>query len=190
MRHSLFALPVSLLVLTATALENHHLIHDALHNQQPYVHHRDISRDAVSNPCGVLSEVFGEGFIFPGLPVMVDVRPSVAIACLRSVPVDRERDLRLISYLRPYLSFQSTIETLADPPDEYLLHGVDIWRGLDEIEARLKGLGYSSQYDVMMDLQSIVSTPMPSSCYRTSAMLTPPSLWLPTTTTSTTLQPF
>lgn len=158
MRNSLLALPISLIALTSAALENHHLIRDALHNQQPYVHHRDISRDDVSNPCGLLSEVYDEAFLFPGLPVIVDVRPSVAVSCLRSVPVDRERDLRLIEYLRPYVSFQSTIETLADPPEEYLLHGVDIWRGLDEIEARLKGFGYSSQYEVMLDLQSIVSS--------------------------------
>lgn len=157
MRHSLLALPVSLIALSSATLQRHHLIHDALQNQRPYVHSRDISRDATSNPCAALSEVFDASFVFPGLPIFADVRPSVAISCLRSVPVDRERDLRLIAYLRPYVSFQSTIEQLADPPDEYLLHGVDIWRGLHEIEERLKGYGYSSQYEVMMDLQSIVS---------------------------------
>lgn len=156
MRHSLLALPVSLIALSS-ASPDQLLIRDALQNSEPYVHHRDITRDAQSNPCGVLSEVFDASYLFPGLPVIVDVRPSVAVACLRSVPVDRERDLRLITYLRPYVSFQSTIEHLADPPDEYLMHGIDIWKGLDEIEARIKGLGYSSQYEVMMDLRSIVS---------------------------------
>ncbi|KAH7636100.1 hypothetical protein B0T09DRAFT_317777 [Sordaria sp. MPI-SDFR-AT-0083] len=53
------------------------------------------------------------------------VKPSVALACLESVPIDVEKDVALIDYLLPYAQFQSTLGYLKAPPKEYLLPGVD-----------------------------------------------------------------
>lgn len=145
----------------SAALEHREIIHRA-RSQASYIHSRDVSRDtSTSEPCSLLSEVF-ESAVSNNADtdqgLIVDVPPSVGIACLKSVPVSKQRDLALIEHLRPYISFQSTIETLADPPEEYLLHGVDIWGGLEEIEQKLQDDEYASQYEVMTDLRSIVSS--------------------------------
>ncbi|UNI19459.1 hypothetical protein JDV02_005641 [Purpureocillium takamizusanense] len=105
-------------------------------------------------PCKILSDAY-KAANAAGQPLDVNIPPSVGIACLRSVPVDRERDLKLIDYIIPYISFQSTIEMLKSPPEEYLLDGVDILGGIQTIKEKLHNGQYSSQYEVMSDLRSI-----------------------------------
>lgn len=80
------------------------------------------------------------------------------MACLKSVAVDTDRDIALLDYVTPYISFQSTIDILADPPEGYLVPGIDIMGGLERIQANLKDDIYESQWAVMLDLQSLVST--------------------------------
>jgi hypothetical protein len=142
--------------LASAALEPRELIHRT-RSRPSYIHHRDVRGDSDSHPCAILSEVYESAGIASNESFIADVPPSIGLACLKSVPVDKKRDLELLEYLRPYIAFQSTIETLADPPEEYLLPGVDIWGGLDGIEQKLKKDKYKSQYDVMNNLRSIVS---------------------------------
>ncbi|TDZ29030.1 Peptidase S41 family protein ustP [Colletotrichum spinosum] len=85
------------------------------------------------------------------------VKPSVAYECLRSIPVDVERDVALIKYLRPWLEFQSTIGILPDPPEEYLYPGVDIFGGFDNITRAVEGGEYDSQYDFALDLYRLIN---------------------------------
>ncbi|KAK5651961.1 hypothetical protein OQA88_11503 [Cercophora sp. LCS_1] len=85
----------------------------------------------------------------------VEVPPSVAYACLESVPVDVERDIGLIEWLLPYMSFQSTLGYLKKPPQEYLLPGVDIVGGLAAIREKLRKGGYESQWEFTTDLNRV-----------------------------------
>ncbi|KAK2015518.1 peptidase S41 family protein [Colletotrichum eremochloae] len=87
----------------------------------------------------------------------VVVKPSVAYQCLRSIPVDVERDVALVEYLRPWLEFQSTIGILPNPPEEYLYPGVDIFGGLDNITQALENGGYESQLDFAVDLYRLIN---------------------------------
>jgi hypothetical protein len=121
---------------------------------------RPVGRN-VQNPCGYLGDAW-RSIPAGTYPWVVDVPPSVAIECYKSVAVDKERDLALIDYLRPYVSFHSTIPLLANPPETYLIPGVDIWGGFDAIEQKLQTDGYANQYEVMNDLRSIVSRPKPA----------------------------
>lgn len=142
--------------LAVAALEPRQLMHRA-RNQPSYVHSRDIS-DSDAEPCKLLSQVYEDAKdnSRPGDPVIVAVPPSVGVRCLKSVPVDKKRDLALIDYILPLISFQSTLETLADPPEEYLFPGVDVLGGVEVIRDNLKKNKYNNQYEVMVDLRSLV----------------------------------
>ena len=140
--------------LASAGLHPRKIMHEAL-SQTAYLHSRAISNS--SEPCQILSEAYEASNSSSDDPVLVDVPPSVGIACLKSVPVDKTRDLELIEYLTPFISFQSTIEILMDPPEGYLLPGVDILGGLNVIHQKLEKDEYESQYEVMSDLRSIVS---------------------------------
>ncbi|GJC96021.1 peptidase S41 family protein [Colletotrichum higginsianum] len=87
----------------------------------------------------------------------VVVKPSVAYECLRSIPVDVERDVAIVEYIRPWLEFQSTIGILPNPPDEYLYPGVDIFGGFDNITNSLENGGYESQLDFTADLYRLIN---------------------------------
>ena len=111
-----------------------------------------------TDPCTMISKAF-EAAGKNGTsdePIILDLRPSVGTACLKSVPVATERNIALLDYLRPYVEYQSTIELLKDPPAEYLLPGVDIIGGMKVMRQKLESDKYQSQFDVMTDLQSLV----------------------------------
>jgi hypothetical protein len=137
------------------ALEPRQIMHQA-RNQPSFITSRDIS-EAKSAPCKFLSQAYEEANPQSGEPVVLAIPPSVAIACLKSVPLDKKRDLELLDYLEPLIGFQSTLEILADPPEEYLFPGVDVLGGFDIIRSKLENNKYKTQYEVMTDLQSIVS---------------------------------
>lgn len=138
------------------ALEPRQVIHEA-REQPSFISSRDLVH-AKTEPCKFLSQTYEESNSEPGASVILAVPPSIAIACLKSVPLDKERDLELLDYLEPLVGFQSTLEILADPPKEYLFPGVDVLGGFDTVRSRLERNKYKTQYEVMTDLRSIVRT--------------------------------
>lgn len=141
--------------LQPRALEHREIMHRA-RDLPTYTHHRDV-RSIDSKPCGILSEVYEAANVAPGDSAIVAVPPSIGIACLKSVPYNKKRDLALLDYLLPYVSWQSTLETLANPPESYLFPGVDVLYGFEAIKSKLEKDEYNSQYEVMTDLRSLVS---------------------------------
>lgn len=141
--------------LAVAVLEPRQLAHEARH-QPSFIHSRDIS-NSDSEPCKLLSQIYEDAKVNfeTGASVVVAVPPSVGVKCLKSVPVDKKRDLELIDYLLPFVSFQSTLEVLADPPEEYLFDGVDVLGGIEVIRDNLKENKYNNQYEVMVDLRSL-----------------------------------
>ncbi|KAF4462281.1 peptidase s41 family [Fusarium albosuccineum] len=137
----------------AAALEPRELSYRA-RNLPAFISSRDVTRSD-TEPCKILSEAYEEANPKKGFAVILAVPPSVGIACLKSVPLDKERDLALIDYLEPLVSFQSTLDILADPPEEYLFEGVNVLGGLDVIRDNLKADKYETQYEVMTDLRSL-----------------------------------
>ncbi|EWG47349.1 hypothetical protein FVEG_07478 [Fusarium verticillioides 7600] len=135
------------------ALEPRQMMHQA-RNQPSFISSRDLS-EAESEPCKFISQAYVEAEPEPGKPVVLAIPPSVGIACLKSVPLDKKRDLELLDYLEPLIGFQSTLEILADPPKEYLFPGVDVLGGFDTIRSKLENNKYKTQYEVMTDLRSL-----------------------------------
>ncbi|CAF3634376.1 unnamed protein product [Fusarium graminearum] len=152
-------IPTSLLAFAGVsfaALEPRQIMHQARH-QPSFITSRDLS-DAKSAPCKFISKTYEEANPEKGNPVILAIPPSVGIACLKSVPLDKKRDLELLDYLEPLIGFQSTLEILADPPEEYLFPGVDVLGGFDTIRSKLENNKYKTQYEVMTDLRSIFAS--------------------------------
>lgn len=141
---------------SAKVLPGHYRM-DNLHSLPPLIDIRSI-HDSDTEPCKLVSDAY-EKYGSPGSRSAVPLAPSVGIACLKSVPLQKKRDLELLDYLVPYLSYQSTLEILADPPEGYLIPGVDVLGGIEVIRSKLKNDEYQTQYEVMTGLQSIVSYP-------------------------------
>ncbi|KAL3303669.1 peptidase s41 family protein [Colletotrichum asianum] len=111
---------------------------------------------ANGNACAEIGKAY-DGAVLDNTTEKLAVRPSLAFACLRSVPVDVERDVALVKYLRPWLEFQSTVGILQNPPEGYLYPGVDIFGGLANITQILKAGGYQSQLDFASDLYRLIN---------------------------------
>lgn len=141
---------------SAKVLPGHYRM-DNLQSLPPLIDIRSI-HNSDAEPCKLVSDAY-EKYGSPGSRSIVPLAPSVGIACLKSVPLQKKRDLELLDYLLPYLSYQSTLEILADPPEEYLIPGVDVLGGIEVIRSKLKNDEYETQYEVMTDLQSIVRYP-------------------------------
>ncbi|CAM1502758.1 Fc.00g075340.m01.CDS01 [Cosmosporella sp. VM-42] len=139
--------------LAAATIEPRRIMHE-VRDRESYIHHRDVT-GGDSEPCAILSEVYEASGAVPGESKIVAVPPSIGIACLKSVPYNKQRDLALLDYLLPFINFQSTLEVLANPPDEYLLPGVDVLGGIEVIRSKLEKDEYENQYEVMKDLRSL-----------------------------------
>ncbi|KAH8898162.1 hypothetical protein GQ53DRAFT_629251, partial [Thozetella sp. PMI_491] len=85
------------------------------------------------------------------------VPPSLALACLQSIPVDVANDVALIDYILPFITFQSTLGYLKDPPKGYLIPGVDVVGGFQEIRQKLRNGGYTNQFEFTQDITSIIT---------------------------------
>ncbi|KAJ3941435.1 uncharacterized protein N0V96_008142 [Colletotrichum fioriniae] len=106
--------------------------------------------------CAEIGRVYNEASLTNTTDNVV-VKPSLAYQCLRSISVDVERDTALVHYLRPWLEYQSTVNILVNPPEEYLYPGVDIFGGLDNITQSLENGGYESQIDFTVDLYRLIN---------------------------------
>lgn len=108
-----------------------------------------------TGPCAVVASVSASYLsAYPSETAAV-VPASLASACLNSVPIDPQVDVALIDYLIPFAQLQSTIGFLAKPPEEYLLPGIDVLGGLDEIKSNLFEGYYENQFQFVSDVQKL-----------------------------------
>ena len=94
--------------------------------------------------------------LVPKVPA-APVPPSLAFACLKSVPLNKEEALGLLTWLRPYFGWQSTLDHVRDPPRGYLSEAVDMLGGLDEIGKKLNASAYSNEFEFMADLYTLAN---------------------------------
>ncbi|KAK1753683.1 hypothetical protein QBC47DRAFT_430571 [Echria macrotheca] len=116
------------------------------------------ARDA--EPCLQLRDAVAkwkkDNHIVPAEPAAPIHPPSLAYACLKSVPLDAEASLKLVTdFLRPFFEWQSSVEILKNPPETYLSEGVDLFGGLDEIANNIKKGAYANEYDFLVDVHTL-----------------------------------
>ncbi|OCL10729.1 hypothetical protein AOQ84DRAFT_438147 [Glonium stellatum] len=104
------------------------------------------------SPCATVSSM-SESFMaaFPAVTYAY-VTAEAAEACLSSVPLHQEENKLLVQELLLYLSWQSNIAYLIDPPAGYTEDRVDIRDNIQAIYKKLDNGEYSDEYHFQYDL--------------------------------------
>ncbi|KAK3322649.1 hypothetical protein B0H66DRAFT_620373 [Apodospora peruviana] len=109
--------------------------------------------------------------ITPAVPA-VPVRPSLAYACLKSIPLHQDTALAQLKFLRPLFQWQSSIEYLLDPPRGYISEPVDLIGGLDDIAAKLEADGgYTNEFEFLADLHTLADVRVRDGHFRYETLL-------------------
>ncbi|KNG45576.1 peptidase s41 family protein [Stemphylium lycopersici] len=109
-----------------------------------------------SAPCAKVSD-----YIYRSSPYALEVPAQMAWDCINDVPFNSSSAKRLISSLRPYINWQSTLETLKNPPAEYVEKvqpPVDILAGLDKIDSDIDAGNFKNEYDFGWTLYSLIQS--------------------------------
>ncbi|KIX01680.1 uncharacterized protein Z518_09406 [Rhinocladiella mackenziei CBS 650.93] len=88
--------------------------------------------------------------------VIIDA--ELAYECLKSVPNYQEPAMDLLNSLRTFLEFQSTKEYLRDPPSGFLFPALDLDLEWDNIQKKVEGGEYESEYDMQIDIVSLLNS--------------------------------
>lgn len=83
------------------------------------------------------------------------VQAELALACLKSVPIDAQAASTTIDSIKQMIEFQSTISYLKDPPEGWPNEAVDLMAGLDDIKSRVNDRGYSNEFDFETDIAAL-----------------------------------
>jgi hypothetical protein len=107
-------------------------------------------------PCAKVSNyVYGDG----SQPAKLSMPAQLAWDCINDVPFNASSGKRLISALRPYIEWQSTLAELKNPPAEYVEKvqpPVDIFGGLDQIEDDIDAGNFKNEYDFGWTLYTLI----------------------------------
>jgi hypothetical protein len=98
-----------------------------------------------SEPCALAADALGEGSGY--------IEAQIAFDCLDSVPVDVEGNTQFIDELKQVWQFQSEINWLKNPGDDWEFGPLDVEKELDNIKSNLGS--FSSEYTVQLAIQNI-----------------------------------
>jgi hypothetical protein len=79
-------------------------------------------------------------------------KPSEVYACLQDVPINVTLAVAQIDWIQQFISFQSTLAYLKEPPSSYPFPAVDIVAGLDSIRNKADAGTYENEYDFEYDV--------------------------------------
>jgi hypothetical protein len=109
---------------------------------------------AAGTPCESVSSMSADFVsLYPSATAAL-VPAQVAEDCLKSVPIDKEEDLALIEELKNYLSWQSNLAYLIDPPQGYTEERIDIMAEIEKVKDGLQNDKYQDEYSVQFDIST------------------------------------
>ncbi|KAI1339966.1 peptidase S41 family protein [Xylariaceae sp. FL0016] len=85
------------------------------------------------------------------------VPASVAFNCLKTVPNKPQQAEKLVTSLKAFVEWQSTLAWLKDPPSTYNLPAVDIMGSLDKISSTAVAGGFESEYDFQLAIMNTIT---------------------------------
>lgn len=85
----------------------------------------------------------------------VPIKPSLAYACLQSIPLDKNTAEKHVEWLRSFAVWHSATDHLKDPPQGFLSEGVDLLGGLDGIAQKLKAAAYRNEFEFLVDVYTL-----------------------------------
>jgi hypothetical protein len=86
------------------------------------------------------------------------VTAQLANDCLLSVPNKPEPAQKLITSLKSFVAWQSTLVYLKSPPPSYGFPAVDIMAGLDNISSTAGAGRYTSEYEFQLDIVRMLAS--------------------------------
>ncbi|KAJ5772405.1 Interphotoreceptor retinol-binding [Penicillium odoratum] len=86
------------------------------------------------------------------------VSHELAFQCLMSMPFDSDRAVVFLNQVRKMLEFQSTVDILKNPPSGYDMPSTDLLGGIDSILEKVDNGEYSSQFEMDLDVSSLISS--------------------------------
>lgn len=117
-----------------------------------------IKNNGTSPPCAQVSQyMYGN----ETGAIRQDVPAGLAWDCLNTVPFNATSAKRLITGIRPYIDWQSTLDVLKDPPADYVdkvQPAVDIMGGLDKIDADIDAGAFKNEYDFGWSLYTLIQS--------------------------------
>lgn len=112
------------------------------------------SAAVTGQPCAVVSSYLAKQS--PGPYVVL---ASIANACQRSAPINKQDALRLIDGIVPALNFQSDLGILKNPPAGYPLAGADLLGDLANLRSQVNSGAFTSEIDFERNLTNILGKP-------------------------------
>lgn len=88
--------------------------------------------------------------------LFVPIGAKAAYDCATSVPLNTTDAVAMISAIRQFLVFQTTLVFNANPPDSYQQPAIDVEARLDRLSSEVEDGLYENQYDFDIALQSII----------------------------------
>ncbi|KAK1828909.1 hypothetical protein QBC39DRAFT_436050 [Podospora conica] len=85
----------------------------------------------------------------------VPIKPSLAYACLQSIPFDEETAKEHVEWLRSVAVWHSTADHLKDPPRGFLSESVDLLGGIDEIAEKIEADAYQNEFEFLVDVYTL-----------------------------------
>lgn len=88
------------------------------------------------------------------------VPAALAYECITSVPFNASAASELLTSIRPYLNWQSTVDYIRDPPAEYaekIQEPYDFYGEFNRIAEKAESNGYGNEYEFGFDLYEAVS---------------------------------
>jgi hypothetical protein len=93
----------------------------------------------------------------PGSSIKGEIPAELAWSCLQSIPINPSAALDLLNSLLPYISFQSNLAFIKNPPPEYaqkVQPPVDVLGALENMAQKIRAGGYRGEYEVCASLPS------------------------------------
>ncbi|OAA39465.1 pyridine nucleotide-disulfide oxidoreductase family protein [Metarhizium rileyi] len=87
------------------------------------------------------------------------VAASMALECLKSVPLGKDEAVQLIDAIEPYLEWQSDAAYKKNPPKDYFYPGFDMFANLAKVRSNVQAGKYAGEFDFQTDLYKQVWAP-------------------------------
>ncbi|KAI1618223.1 hypothetical protein EDD36DRAFT_25269 [Exophiala viscosa] len=114
------------------------------------------TQSSTNTACALASSASSSYLVAQTQATQAKIPADLAYECLKSVPNFQEPALRLLNALRTYLEFQSDKVYLQEPPSGYLFPPVELDAELDTIQAKVESRQYKSEYDMQIDITSLL----------------------------------
>jgi hypothetical protein len=103
-------------------------------------------------------------------PAATPIIPAkIAYECITSVPFNSSAATELLTSIRPYLNWQTTVDYIRDPPAEYaekVQKPYDFYGEFNRIYEKADGNGYDNEFEFGFDLYEAVSSSWMSFVHR------------------------